>query len=327
MIVLLAPLSHVPIWEMPAEQRRRIVRTLPHVTFHDVYARADIARHIGEADVAFVPGLTADELAAATRLRWIHTQAAGVGHLLTPALVESDIVLTNSRGIRAPAIAEHVMGLALMLARQLHTTRDRQRAGLWAQDELERGGRMWTLAGRRMGIVGLGAIGQAVARLAAAFGMEVRGIRRRTEEPPPPGVRAVLPPHRLPELLAESDVLVLASALTAETEGLIGREALQRMPRHALLINVGRGGLVREDDLVDALRAGVIGGAALDVFVHEPLEPSSPLWTLPNVIVSPHVSGAIEGYWDRIADLFLENLRRFERGASLLNVVDKRAGY
>ncbi len=312
---------------MPAESRARIVRTFPHVTFADVYAREDIRPHIVDADVAFVSGLTSDELAAATHLRWIHTQAAGVGHMLTPELADSPIVLTNSRGIRAPAIAEHVMGLTLMLARQLHTTLDRQRAGLWAQDELESGGRMWTLAGRRMGIVGLGAIGQAVARLAAAFGMEVRGIRRRVGEPVPPGVLEVLPPDRLPDLLTTSDVVVLASALTADTEGLIGLEELRRMPRHAILVNVGRGGLVREADLVEALREGLIGGAALDVFTREPLDPQSPLWTLPDVIISPHVSGAIERYWDLIADLFIENLRRFERGEELLNVVDKRAGY
>ncbi|HVC21780.1 MAG TPA: D-2-hydroxyacid dehydrogenase [Vicinamibacterales bacterium] len=327
MKVLLAPLSHVPIWAMPADQRRRIIQACPGVTFADVYAREEIPRHIGTVDVAFVPGLTPAEIAAAKALRWVHTQAAGVGHLLSREFIDSPIVLTNSRGVRAPAIAEHVLAMALVLARQIHTALARQRERVWAQDELERAGLMWTLRGRTMGVVGLGAIGAAVARLASAFGMDVIGLRRRTDAPAPDGVRQVIPPDRLPDLLRASDVVVLASALTPATEGLVGAPGLRLMPPHALLVNVGRGGLVREADLIDALRAGVIGGAALDVFEDEPLDPASPLWTLPNVIVSPHVSGATERYWDLVGDLFIENLRRFQRGEALLNVVDKQAGY
>jgi phosphoglycerate dehydrogenase-like enzyme len=312
---------------MPPEYRQRIIDAFPHVGFANVFTREEVTRHVVDADAAFVPGLTGAEIRTATRLRWLHTQAAGVGHMLSPELLTSDIVLTNSRGVRAPAIAEHVIGMALVLARQLHTMLEHQRQRIWAQEALDRGGRMWTLRGRTMGIVGLGSIGEEIAKLAGGFGMTVKAVRRRTGAPLPPGVSEIFPPERLRELLAASDVVVLAAALTPETDGLIGAAELAVMQPHAVLVNVGRGGLVREPDLVAALQQGVIGGAALDVFTDEPLDRESPLWGLPNVIISPHVSGTIERYWETSADLFIENLRRFERGEALMNVVDKGAGY
>jgi phosphoglycerate dehydrogenase-like enzyme len=312
---------------MPPESRQRVIDAFPHIEFANVFTREEVTRHIVDADAAFVPGLTGAEILSAPRLRWLHTQAAGVGHMLSPELLASDIVLTNSRGVRAPAIAEHVMAMVLVLARQLHTMLDYQRQRIWAQETLDRGGRMWTLAGRTMGIVGVGSIGERLAPLAAGFGMTVKAVRRRIDAPLPPGVCEVLPPDRLHDLLASSDVVVLAAALTPDTEGLIGTPELAVMQSHAVLVNVGRGGLVREPDLIAALQRGVIGGAALDVFADEPLDPESPLWTLPNVIISPHVSGTIERYWETSADLFIENLRRFEAGEPLVNVVDKAAGY
>jgi len=162
------------------------------------------------------------------------------------------------------------------------------------------------------------------------FGIRVSGIRRRPAGSPEPtiaGVDDVLSPERLPELLAKSDVVVLAVPHTPETKQLIGRAELDRMKRGAFLVNIARGKLIDDSAVADALRDGRLGGAALDVFTREPLEASSPYWDLPNVIVTPHTSGAMQDYWTPLVALFGENLRRFEKGEPLVNVVDKIAGY
>ena len=152
-------------------------------------------------------------------------------------------------------------------------------------------------------------------------------FRRRADAPLPEGVDDVLPPERLPELLAKSDVVVLSAPLTRDTRGLIGRREVAQMKRGGLLVNVGRGKLVVDEAIVDGLRSGQIGGAALDVFTHEPLAPESPYWDVPNVIVTPHTSGAMQDYWTPLVALFSENLRRLVEGRPLLNVIDKNAGY
>ncbi len=178
-----------------------------------------------------------------------------------------------------------------------------------------------------MGIVGLGAIGLEVARLAAPLGLRILAIRRRVDQPRPVEVEAVWPPERLPDLLDASDVVLIAAPHTTTTKQLIDREAIGRMRQGALLINVARGKLIDEDAVAVALRSGRLGGAALDVFAKEPLDPGSALWDLPNVIVTPHTAGAMRDYWTPLVALFADNLRRFERGDPLRNVVDKAAGY
>jgi phosphoglycerate dehydrogenase-like enzyme len=220
-----------------------------------------------------------------------------------------------------------VPGDSFAHARQLQLAARRQVAHQWAQDELEgRTTAIHTLQGRRMGIVGLGSIGLEVARLASAVGLRVTAIRRRAGHPPG-GVDAVLPPDRLADLLGISDLVVLSAPTTPATRGLIGRREIAQMKPGAFLINVGRGKLIDDDAVIEALQAGWLGGAALDVFQHEPLDSSSPYWDLPNVIVTPHTSGAMQDYWTPLVALFAENLRRFEQGLPLLNVVDKSAGY
>jgi phosphoglycerate dehydrogenase-like enzyme len=219
------------------------------------------------------------------------------------------------------------MAVTLALARQLPLTIRRQAAHQWSLDEIEQAGRVRTLKGKRIGIVGLGSIGLEIARIASAFGMTISAIRKHADAPPPDGVEEVLPPTRLFDLLAKSDVVVLCAPSTAETEHLINREALRQIKPGAFLINIGRGKLVDDAAVVEALEAGRLGGAALDVFEREPLDPSSPYWDLPNVIITPHTSGAMEDYWTPLVALFVDNLNRFERGEPLLNVVDKIAGY
>ena len=325
MIVLIAVISPAPAWVMPQRHVDRLRSDFPQHTFIEASDRDEIRRRLPEADVAFASYVDRDAFASATRLKWVQSPAVGVGRLMYPELLASEVILTSARGIRARSMAEHVIGVTIALARVLPATIRAQAAHRWAQEELETATR--TLCGQRMGIVGLGAIGREVVKIAAPFGFRVTAIRRRAEEEVPDGVDAVWTPDRLPDLLAQSDVVVLAAPRTPATSRLIGRAQIEQMKPGALLVNVARGKLVDDDALIDALRDGRLGGAALDVFSEEPLDPSSPYWDLPNVIVTPHTSGAMQDYWTPLVELFADNLRRFEKGEPLLNVVDKVAGY
>jgi D-2-hydroxyacid dehydrogenase (NADP+) len=314
-------------WVLPRHFVDLLRRDFPQHTFLEAWDRETLRQVLLESDAAFAAFIDKDLVPSLTRLRWVQAPAAGVGHILSAELTASPIVLTSARGIRARAIAEHVMLMALALARQLPLVLQRQKEHVWALDEIEAAASIRTLRGRQMGIVGLGSIGSEVAGMAAAFGMRVVATRRRPNEPLPQGIGAVMPPERLPELLASSDVVVLSAALTPDTRLLINRDSLAHVKRGALLINIGRGRLIDDDAVIEALRTGALGGAALDVFTREPLDPASPYWDLPNVIVTPHLSGAMEDYWTPLVTLFAENLRRFEQGEPLINVVDKSAGY
>jgi len=325
MIVLIAVISPAPAWVMPRHHVNRLRADFPQHTFIEASDREMVGRLLPEADVAFTPYVDREAFASATRLRWVQSPAAGVGRLMYRELLESPVILTTARGIRARSMAEHVLGVTIALARLLPATLRAQTAHRWAQDELETGVR--TLQGQRMGLIGLGAIGMEVVNVAAPFGFRVTAIRRRAGEPVPHGVEAVWTPDRLPDLLAQSDVVVLVAPRTPSTTRLMGRAQFEQMKPGALFVNVSRGRLIDDAALIDGLREGRIGGAALDVFTEEPLEPSSPYWDLPNVIVTPHTSGAMRDYWTPLVALFADNLRRFEKGEPLRNVVDKVAGY
>ena len=327
MNICIGVVSPSAAWMLPRHFVDVLRRAFPRHTFLEAWDRETLRQVLVESDAAFAAFVDKDLVPSLTRLRWVQAPAAGVGHILSPELVASSIVLTSARGVRARAIAEHVMLMALALARQVPLVLQRQKERVWALDEIEAAARIRTLRGRQMGIVGLGSIGSEVAGLAAAFGMRVVATRRRTNEPLPHGVEAVMPPERLSDLLAASDIVVLSAALTRDTRLLINRESLTHIKPGALLINIGRGRLIDDDAVIEALQSGALGGAALDVFTREPLDPASPYWNLRNVIVTPHVSGAMEDYWTPLVDLFAENLRRFEQGAPLINVVDKTAGY
>ena len=328
MKILVGAFSPAAAWVLPRPLLDQLRRDFPQHLFIDTWDDEGIARHIVDVDVAFVHHVRRGMLASATRLGWIQSPAVGVGDMLFPEMVASPVIITSARGIRARAIAEHVLGVGIALARRLHVAMRRQAGHDWAQDELEGATtRIRTLRGCRMGIVGLGSIGLEVARVAAAFGLCVSAIRRRADGPRPDGVDEVLPPDRLGELLAKSDLVVLSAPLTPSTHSLIGARELARMKPGAFLINIGRGKLIEDDAVVAALQSGHLGGAALDVFTREPLDPASPYWDLPNVIVTPHISGAMADYWTHLVALFSDNLRRFERREPLVNVVDKTAGY
>jgi len=327
MKVLVAIFSANDMWTIPARYVEALRRRFPGVTFVHAENDVDMRREAKDADVAFSSLIRSDVLARAPRLAWIHSSAAGVGSLVSPELTRRGVVLTNSRGVHAEFIAEHVVAVTLMLFRKLHLAVRRQIEGRWAQAELNGPPPPRRLGGATAGVVGLGAIGAAVARAMAGLGAEVLAIRRRPDLPAPPGVAWVGGSGDLSRVLARADVVVLAAPLTGETRGLVGRDELALMKAEAVLVNVGRGKLVREADLADALGRGVIAGAALDVFEHEPLDPASPLWRLPNVIVTPHTAGFRSDYWDVVTEMFAGNLERHLRGEPLVNVVDPEAGY
>jgi phosphoglycerate dehydrogenase-like enzyme len=284
----------------------------------------DLAGVLPGADVLFVWDFRSSALATAWSgagsLRWVHAASAGVNHVLTPEVVASDISVTNSRGVFDEPMAEYVLGLVLALAKDLPTTLSHQRERAWRHRETER------LGGRRALVAGTGPIGRAIGRKLGAVGMTVTGLGRVARETDP-DLGEVLPMSSLLDVLPDADYVVLASPLTDETRGMIDAKALAAMKPTARLVNVGRGPLVVQDDLIEALSVGRIGGAALDVFVDEPLSGSSPLWHLPNVIVSPHMSGDVVGWRAELVTLFVDNLSRYLDGRPLRNVVDKARGY
>lgn len=258
----------------------------------------------------------------AARARWIHSRWAGLELLLFPALVESDVVLTNGRGVFSESLGEFALAAVLHFAKGLARMRRSQAEGRWDPFDV-----CW-VRGATLGIVGYGDIGRAAARRARAFGMRVLGLRRRAELGAGDGlVDELLPPARLHELLARSDYVLVATPLTRETRGLIGSAEIAAMNPGAVLINLGRGACVDEAALLSALREGRIRGAALDVFASEPLPPGHPFYALDNLLLSPHCADHVPGWLDEAMRLFLDNLERFRRGEPLLNVVDKRAGY
>src|SRR5438067_408032 len=313
MIVLVGVISPAAAWVMPRHFVDQLRRDFPQHTLLEAWDRDELRRLLPEADAAFTPFVDRDVFGSARRLRWVQSPAVGVGSLMFPELLASDVVVTSARGIRARSIAEHVIGVTIALARRLPAAMRAQIAHRWAQEELEGPDvDVRTLHGQRMAIVGLGSIGRALAGIASPFGFRITGIRRSAGEPPPPGVEAVWTPDRLGDLAAQSDVIVVAAPHTPDTKRLIGRRELEVVRRGALLVNVARGKLVDDDAVIEALRDGRLGGAALDVFTEEPLPASSPYWDLPNVIITPHTSGAMRDYWTPLVTLFSENLRRFE---------------
>jgi phosphoglycerate dehydrogenase-like enzyme len=315
------------VWVLPPALLEGLRRAFPYVEFVSPADRAAADAALPGADVVLGYAVRPHNFARARRLRWIQITSAGVGPALFPELAASDVVLTNGRGLYSDAMAEHALAVMLAFARRLHLSRDLQHERRWGHVALrDEAPGFATLDGGTLGIVGFGSIGEALASRARAFGLRVIGLRRTPRTPPDPA-HEQWAAGRLHELLARADWVVLAPPLTDETRGMIGAAEIAAMRRHAVLVNLGRGALVDEDALTAALAAGRIGGAGLDVFREEPLPAASPLWTMPNVIVTPHVSGLGPGLWERAMALFARNLSAFLEGRTLENVVDKRTGY
>ncbi|MFQ5382310.1 MAG: D-2-hydroxyacid dehydrogenase, partial [Dehalococcoidia bacterium] len=285
---------------------------------------ADEALAIADgAEVIF--GLVPPELfRRAEALRWVHAIAAGVDMYLYPEFVASDIVLTCEKGLVGEHLADHAFGLLLMLTRQLAAACRLGAEGWNHRSDLRR--KEFELTGLTMGLFGFGGTGRATARRARAFGMECIALDREPV-PPSPEVPEVMSPERLNDLLSASDVLSICCPLTSETRGLFDGSVFARMKHGAYVVNVTRGEVLVEADLVQALESGRLAGAALDVAPREPLPPDSPLWHLPNVVMTPHTAGASQFRAARNIDRFVRNLLHLRRGEELEGVVDKQAGY
>ena len=302
-------------------------RRFPAVTFVGANDAETLAREAPAADVfygwTFPPAL----LPTAARLRWIQSASAGIEGL-SDSIGDREILLTNGAGIASDAIAEHALAVMLALCRNHHVAARLQQARRWDRPAVMAGTGtpIREFRGSRVAILGLGPIGMAVARKAAALGASAHGMRRHPTDAPSV-CEAVVGPDGLDGLLRWADFVVLALPHTQETEGMIGARELALMGPEAYLVNVARGSIVDETALADALGRQAIAGAALDVFVDEPLPPGSPLWELPNVILTPHVAGATPHYLDRALELFAENLTRYLAGQPLHNLVDKGLGY
>lgn len=327
MQVLIAIHHRVQAWTIDEVHVEELRRRFPHIFFqHSTTREADI--ELAEsAEVAFALALPKEAIARAARLKWVHCSGHAVGHFPLADLAARGIVVTNSRGVQAIPIAEHVMACVLALARRLPDTMRDQQQAVWRPNELIGHASPWLLSGRTLAVIGVGTIGEAIAARAKAFGMRVIGMRRNPGRGCPAGFDAVTGPAQRDDLLAVADIVVVAAPLTAETNLLLDADAIARLKPGAIVINVARGQLVDETALADALASGRLGGAALDVFTTEPLPSNSRFWSLPNVIVTPHNSGFRVGHFDAVINLFSENLARFERGVGLMNVVDVKAGY
>ena len=324
---------HPPIDE---ERLAMIVEAAGPMTVANAADDTEALREIVDAE-AFYGKITPELLAAALRLQWVQSLTASLEHYMFPELVEHPCRLTNMRGLYSDVIASQVFGYMVCFARNLHHYIRRQGEARWeavggeaartgiatgpvVQSAVDRA--HMHLSDATLGVVGLGEIGLEVARYGVAFRMRVLAVDP-VQKPPPEGIEALWPLERLPDLLAESDFVVVAAPHTPETEKMFRRAQFQQMKQTGYFINIGRGVTVDLADLTVALEAGEIAGTALDVFEVEPLPSSHPLWKMENVIITPHIAGACPRIAERHLDVLLENVRRFSQGEELKNVVNK----
>jgi len=289
------------------------------VALTTVSTAAELREHLPQADILLVTDFRTDLLEscwpAQHSIKWVHATSAGVDALLFPALVKSDLRLTNARGVFDLGIAEYVLGVVLLFAKDTLGNLRHQRSHEWRHRETE------LISRKKALIIGAGSIGGEVARLLSAVGMEVTGVARSARDAP--YFKQVVASDDLEEYLPSADYVVLTAPLTLATEGLINRARLVLMKPESVLINVGRGAVVVTDDLAEALRQQVIAGAALDVLEPEPLPDNHPLWDIPNVVISAHMSGDFVGWRRALGEQFLANLELWLADESLFNQVDK----
>ncbi len=286
--------------------------------------RAKLLEAAPEADVIFSaefrdPTLLFDTFGRAKRVRWVHNLAAGVEKLLSREIVESDVPLTNGRGVFRRALGEWAVGAMWFFAYDVRRALRGQSAGVWDRFEHEE------LHGKTLGIVGYGEIGRSVAEHARPFGMRILALRRNPEADPL--AEAVYTPERIDEMLAQCDYVAITAPLTPQTRGMVGAKQIAAMKPSAVIVNVGRGPVIDEAALIAALESKRIRGAALDVFDVEPLPEGHPFYRLDNVLLSAHGADNLPDSRERGVEFFVENFERFRKGEPLQNVVDKHAGY
>ncbi len=328
------------VMKLSEEQLQRLRAVSPRLEVAQVTCKTpeDMLPLLGEPEVLYT--YHADfSPEQAPHLKWVQLSSAGADHVLDKPIMRSDIAITTASGIHAIPIAEYVFGSMLAFARRFHVYLPMQQKHEWPKGR-------WSallgaeLRGATLGIIGYGSIGREIGRLAKAFGMRVLASKRDPAKREDGGYRVpgagdakmeyvdeVFGPRQLEEMVSACDYVVVALPLTPETRGIVSESVIRAMKPTAYFVNISRGEVVDEEALIRALREGRIAGAGLDVFWQEPLPPDSPLYDLPNVILTPHVSGATAAYNDRATDLFAENLRRYLAGEPLLNLVDKTVGY
>jgi phosphoglycerate dehydrogenase-like enzyme len=308
------------------EDIARVRETAPGMEVVVTDEREQIERVLDEAEIILALHGYRDLLTRAPKLRWYQQWGAGADWLMkNPEAVEADFTVTSASGVHAIPISEHILAFLLLFARDLHQALRAQLKGEWRRKSFQQPN-VFELAGKTIGLVGLGAIGERTARLAASLGMHVLGVRRHPSKAIP-CVERIYGPDRLSVMLPEVDFLVLAIPLTHETEGMIGEREIRMMKPTSYIVNIGRGGTIQQEALIRALREGWIAGAGLDVFETEPLPEDSPLWKMDNVIITSHYAGINPEYKERVMQIFLENLRRYRSGEPLINLIDKNLGY
>ncbi len=306
------------------EENYGLLTGIPNLTVVRTNTHDELVREIADADVLYGRP-DAEVLAAAKQLKLVQSQSAGVDFLMNfPELVESDVVLSNTRGAHAPSIAEHAFGLLLALTRKIPASLDYQHKHQWRWENSYREPR--EIMGSTIGILGYGQIGRAIAQRASGFEVTTLAVDLY------PGngdrfVETVWPIDRLHDMLALSDILMVAAPLTRETHHMLGAKEFIAMPKDSIVIAVSRGGVIDEPALIEALNSGHIWGAGMDVNEIEPVPGDNPFWDMPNVVMSHHLAGSSWQKEKRCVEILVENVRRLQDGAELINVVDKKAGF
>lgn len=329
MKLLIALYHPFPLWTAPDWLAPRLAQAFPsvQVTHLPGPKYEGIEREIEDADVCVAWSIQPDQFRCAKQLKWIHSPAAAVHQLMFPELVNSDVVVTNARGVHGPVVAEHAIAVVLALAKKIPLAVRFQQQHVWAQRTLfEEPPPLMEAGEADVLLIGYGSIGREFTKRAKALGMRVTAVREHPER----GAEeadAVASAEQLDELLPKADFVVLAAPVTPATEHILNGARIARMKPTAYVVNVSRGPLIDDEVLIEALRRGSIGGAALDVFVEEPLPEDSPYWDLPNVLITPHTAAVTAKLWERHYKQISENLRRFVAGRPLLGVVNKQLGY
>ncbi len=315
------------LWDAPAWFAERLRAEFPGLVVVQLADYQDLEREITDAEIALARELKPKQVLAARKLRWIYSPAAAVHALMIPEIVKSDIVITNASAVHGPVVAEQAMAMIMAIARRFDIALKAQTRHQWMQEE------SWIsvppprdIAGSTLIVVGLGKIGTPLVRHTKALGMRVIAVREHPERGAE-GADAVYGTGDLTRILPEADFVLLCTPVTPETQGAFGREQFAAMKPDAYILNVGRGALIDEPALINALRGHRIGGAALDVTTEEPLPAESPLWDLDNCMITPHTAGISPKLWERQYIYFKQNLQRFLKGEPLHGQVDKAKGY
>lgn len=324
---LIVHFNSFELWHAPAWINERLRDDFPEHQFVQLESNDRVSREIEDTAVFVGAFLSLSDFKRAAKLQWIHSPTAAVHQLMFPELVRSSVRVTNSTGIHGPVVAEHALAMILALAKRLPQAMRYQVKKKWAQDKV------WherphprEVAGTTVAVVGMGGIGNEFTQRAKALGLRVLAVRENAGKGTN-GADEVYTAAQIDDVLPQADFVLLCAPLTPATRGIINAARLRKMKRDAYLINVSRGPLIVEVDLIDALKNKRIGGAALDVFIQEPLPRGSAFWRLDNVLITPHTASFTEQLWERHYQHIVENMKRFLAGQPLLNEVDKQRGY